>query len=727
MRRFPVILFALPVVILAQAPTPIIRTTTTEVQLDLVVRDKKARVVRDLKPEEIQVLEDGVPQELRHFEFYDGKSLGNSGEDRSPATPVAEARTPAPALSVNALRDVSIVTLVIGNLDPTGRKTTRDAVREFLKNEVLPNTYVGVYALLAPDYTLAALAPYNNDPDRISAAVERAVMATKTETVYDSGFEPPQPLTPPVGALAPSSGQASASQASASPASAAQAGVAEAIELAMSANWMTEYLDAYDRSTRQLAAIWQIVKTQAGLPGRKVVLMFMAGLEVHPEAVEALYGSISAANRSNVTIYAVDPTGYLAPDLTQGRRLLKGAADASRQQQLAKVNGGDQTVTPAQVLAPDNAARSVRADTRGNLRVLAEATGGKLLANGSDLREPLRRAMEETRTHYELTYAPTNSDSDGRFRKIAVKVARPGVAVFARNGYYALPVLAGREVYPFEVATLKALNQRPLPRDFDFHTDALRFRPGRERSQYAYVFQVPVRNLTVTRDKQSASVHVSVTALVRGADGQVVDRISKDIPYRMPASKAAELGHGVVTFSTPLQLAPGRYTIETAAIDRDSMKSAVRRSVLVVGAAPSGLAVSDVALVRRIDALTERENRADPFQAHGAKMEPEMSDTVLTSGGEIRFYAVAYPPVPVEGTVQVVLELARNDEVVLRSQAVEAAAEPDGAVPVLIAVPAVKLPPGQYSARLIFSYHGQAVQSEAVVTVEAGEVAPPSQ
>ena len=106
MRRFPAILFALPVVILAQAPTPIIRTTTTEVQLDLVVRDKKARVVRDLKPEEIQVLEDGVPQELRHFEFYDGKSLGNTGEDRSPATPVAEARTPAPALTVNALRDV---------------------------------------------------------------------------------------------------------------------------------------------------------------------------------------------------------------------------------------------------------------------------------------------------------------------------------------------------------------------------------------------------------------------------------------------------------------------------------------------------------------------------------------------------------------------------------------------------------------------------------------------
>src|SRR5207249_9942744 len=37
----------------AQAPT--VRTGTTEVLVDVVVRDKKSKIVRDLKPEEIQV------------------------------------------------------------------------------------------------------------------------------------------------------------------------------------------------------------------------------------------------------------------------------------------------------------------------------------------------------------------------------------------------------------------------------------------------------------------------------------------------------------------------------------------------------------------------------------------------------------------------------------------------------------------------------------------------
>ncbi len=37
-----------------------------------------------------------------------------------------------------------------------------------------------------------------------------------------------------------------------------------------------------------------------------------------------------------------------------------------------------------------------------------------------------------------LTYVPSNANFDGRFRAIDVKVKRPGVAVFARNGYRAL-------------------------------------------------------------------------------------------------------------------------------------------------------------------------------------------------------------------------------------------------------------------------------------------------
>jgi len=103
---------------------------------------------------------------------------------------------------------------------------------------------------------------------------------------------------------------------------------------------------------------------------------------------------------------------------------------------------------------------SIHANTMGNMAELADGTGGKLLPASLDLRDPLHHVMEEARTHYELSYSPSNRQLDGGFRKVEVKVRRPGTKVFARGGYYAVPVLNGHEIYPFELATLRALNTK---------------------------------------------------------------------------------------------------------------------------------------------------------------------------------------------------------------------------------------------------------------------------
>ena len=57
-----------------ESNAPIIRSTTQEVLLDVVVRDKKEHLIRNLKPEEIRVLEDGVPQKVQSFRFTDTES-----------------------------------------------------------------------------------------------------------------------------------------------------------------------------------------------------------------------------------------------------------------------------------------------------------------------------------------------------------------------------------------------------------------------------------------------------------------------------------------------------------------------------------------------------------------------------------------------------------------------------------------------------------------------------
>jgi hypothetical protein len=68
---------------------------------------------------------------------------------------------------------------------------------------------------------------------------------------------------------------------------------------------------------------------------------------------------------------------------------------------------------------------------------LAEASGGFAVQNSNDLRTALGRIAGESRIYYLLGYVPSNARVDGRFRRIAVRVARPDVQVRARKGYYA--------------------------------------------------------------------------------------------------------------------------------------------------------------------------------------------------------------------------------------------------------------------------------------------------
>ena len=235
----------------------------------------------------------------------------------------------------------------------------------------------------------------------------------------------------------------------------------------------------YAWSVSFLSPLRSLIEEQRQIPGRKVVLLFSAGLPVHADTVDLLEGIISAANRANVSFYTLDTRGLTpTPELQKSAELLSAAASASREQQLAEVNGGNQEVTPTEVTAFGLAIDSIFADQRGTLRDLAQSTGGKLLPDSLDIRTALRKVMRGVREHYELTYAPTNSALDGTFRHVQIKISRPGVHVFAPIGYFAVPYLNGHSIYPFEMATLKALHTKPAPHQVKFHAAVLRFHPG---------------------------------------------------------------------------------------------------------------------------------------------------------------------------------------------------------------------------------------------------------
>ena len=104
------------------------------------------------------------------------------------------------------------------------------------------------------------------------------------------------------------------------------------------------------------------------------------------------------------------------------------------------------------------------------------------------------------------------------------------------------------------------------------------------------------------------------------------------------------------------------------------------------------------------------------------KVTPELADTVSPDPkGQVTFYAVAYPPAPAEGPVRMSLEIARDGLPVMRSPSSELPLGPGGTVTALASLPASKLPPGQYDARVTFRYGGQQVTGDTPFAVLAAE------
>jgi VWFA-related protein len=117
---------------------------------------------------------------------------------------------------------------------------------------------------------------------------------------------------------------------------------------------------------------------------------------------------LQIANRANATFYPIDPAGLEAAVSVAGW-------DAINRRQ-----------SPLQSLAAE--------------------TDGIAVINTNDVNTGLKRITDDLSSYYLLGYYSTNAKADGTFRKITVRVKRPGVAVRARPGYLA-PTEADLKAY----------------------------------------------------------------------------------------------------------------------------------------------------------------------------------------------------------------------------------------------------------------------------------------
>ena len=73
------------------------------------------------------------------------------------------------------------------------------------------------------------------------------------------------------------------------------------------------------------------------------------------------------------------------------------------------------------------------------LREFAEKTGGRFVATpgGLAMRDAFRRIVEELGSQYTITFAPSNTNRDGKWRSIELRISRPNLTIRTRRGYHA--------------------------------------------------------------------------------------------------------------------------------------------------------------------------------------------------------------------------------------------------------------------------------------------------
>ena len=283
----------------AEAPQATVKSTSQEVLLDVVVRDKKGRLVKDLTAKDFDLLDDGQRQTIRSFRLVK-RFEADTTTSGAVAPTVVGATGGKPGTALDPLRQIRIISLVFGGLGTDARKNARAAVEDLLKTETGSNLFFGVFAI---DQRLTILQPYTMNKDLVWKAVDQAT--TSTPSVYKA--EEDQVVAP-----AASSGPAAP-------------GVSPAADVfAQMMHDMQQFNEDVEgpwRSRAVLIALESLIAPQYRLPGRKTVLFFCEGLYIDPDYKDEFRTLISNANRANVSFYGFDARGLtsLSPSAEIGR------------------------------------------------------------------------------------------------------------------------------------------------------------------------------------------------------------------------------------------------------------------------------------------------------------------------------------------------------------------------------------------------------------------------
>jgi len=455
-----------------QKPTeqvPVFRAGVKLVRVDVTVTGKGDQPVADLTAVDFEVSEDGVPQKVEQLQFVRLSGQRPTGDETS-----LEIRSQEQAEAEAARDDVRVFALFLDDyhIDKAPQITIpmRQGLTLFI-NRLWPTDLVAIMDPLTP---LSALR-FTRSKQELLAVINKFEGRQGEVFPIKSVMEEAQLMRGDIRRVR-----------------------AEVTFSALAA--LTMKLGGMREGRKSIVFVSQGPPTYLGSR--------MGNLQ------EDMRTIVEAANRGNVAIYPLDPTG-----LSMEMRL------------------GD----------------------KSTLYQLAAETGGRTIVNTNNFAGGLERVFTDNTAYYVLGYTPTRTEDDGKYHKITVKVKRSGMRVLARQGYFAPSAkelakaaeASARTLEPGVAGALGTLAQRqPGKRPVDVWVGMSRAAEGRTKVIVAWE---PVEAASPGR---VAGLEVTVTT----APG------AQMVPLPSPAAAGSAKPSRVAAV---FEVTPGPFSLKYAARDAD--------------------------------------------------------------------------------------------------------------------------------------------------------------
>jgi VWFA-related protein len=539
----------------ASAPqTPLFRSESELVTVDVVVADKHGDPVRDLAASDFTIAEDGRPQTVQFFQ-----PVVTTGEAPRAGQRVEGKYGYSTNVGAEARPERSFVIFFDDvHLTHEQGERARTAVQRFLEQETEAGDLV---SLVAPARGLrwhARLPDGRAELIKVLASLHGSVppeIAQERISDYEAyriHVMQDEQMAERVGRRFSNYHVFGRDQVNPQrdegPRPERKGGTAGLIEPLVHARAAEAYTRAAAQNRVTLGALTSTIESMTSVRGRKSIILMSPGFILDQELV--LFRQVQdAARRANIAMYLVDARGL----------------------EVQSVFGSAQFGSPLDSRDVGAANADAALEAEGAVS-LAESSGGFAVQNNNDLAAGLRRIGRESRVYYLLGYMPADVRADGKFRRITVRVGRPDVQVRARKGYYAAGAPSRSGDAPAATDALETALQSPYDlAALPVRAEAYVF--GNVNETDTSVLLAAETDLRAFQLKPNAGVLTDVLDLrllvTDPATGET-KRYERTVEMNLQAHVPRVETSAWYPLSQPFELAPGRYQARLAVRDRNS-------------------------------------------------------------------------------------------------------------------------------------------------------------